>query len=120
MHDLKTEKGKFDRPIDFDAEDYFKYSIGITSFNDVPPSIVVLSFLSDEGDYIRSKPLHASQKILIDNNREFRVEITVQLSYELESMILGYGSLVKVINPPELVKKIKNRISDVQKIYKRK
>ena len=120
MQELNMEKGKFIRPDDFDATEYFKYSIGITSFNNVPPSKVVLSFSSDEGDYIRSKPLHASQKILVDNAKEFKVELKIQLSYELESIILGYGSLVKVIGPPVLVKKIKERIKEVQKIYQRK
>lgn len=120
MHDLKMEKGSFKRPKEFDPEEYFKYSFGITSFNNTPPAKVVLSFTPSEGDYIRTKPLHASQTILADNRKEFRVELKVQLSYELTSMIFGYGALVKVVGPPELVRRIKESIDTVKKIYQRK
>lgn len=117
MRDLKLEKGKFERPDSFNPIEYFQYSIGITSYNNTPPSEVVLSFTPVEGDYIRSKPLHPSQKILADNKKEFRVQITVQLSYELEAMILGYGSDVKVLKPESLVKKVKQRVNAVKKLY---
>ena len=120
MYNLKMGKGTFVRPIDFDPAEYFKYSIGITSMNGVNPSKVILTFSPSEGDYIRSKPLHASQKIITDNKKEFRVELIVQLSYELEAMILGYGEDIKVIQPVELVARIKERIHSVQNIYQRK
>ena len=117
MSDIILRKGKFRRPADFNAEEYFRYSIGITAINDGKPETVVLSFSPMQGNYIRSKPMHKSQKILKDDDKEFRIELKVQITYELINAILGYAGEVTVLKPASLVKSIRSSLQNTLKKY---
>ena len=63
--------------------------------------------------YIGSKPLHGSQKKIIDNITSLKVK----LNYELESLILFYGENITVLQPPELVESIKKRLAEINNNY---
>jgi len=71
---------------------------------------VILSFTPTQGKYIKTLPLHTSQKILIDNDSELRISITVIPNYELTQLILKHGDTVKVIEPGWLVDEIKENL----------
>jgi len=83
---------------DFDPEAYFKYAIGITTYEGDPVKIK-LSFTPIQGEYIKSQPIHHTQKILLDNDEEFQIEIEVFPSIELRMLLLGFGPSVKVLEP---------------------
>jgi predicted DNA-binding transcriptional regulator YafY len=82
--------------------------IGLYSENELEK--VVLSYQPFQGKYIKSQPLHTSQKILIDDAKELRIELTVCPNYELEEQILKQGERVQVIEPAWLREHIKKRI----------
>ena len=84
--------------------------IGLYSENELEQ--VVLSYQPFQGKYIKSQPLHPSQKILIDNDSELRIEITVCPNFELEEQILKQGERVRVLEPQWLRENIKKRIND--------
>jgi len=84
--------------------------IGLYSENELEQ--VVLSYQPFQGKYIKSQPLHSSQKILIDNDSELRIEITVCPNFELEEQILKQGERVRVLEPQWLRENIKKRIND--------
>jgi predicted DNA-binding transcriptional regulator YafY len=84
--------------------------IGLYSENELEQ--VVLSYQPFQGKYIKSQPLHSSQKILVDNQSELRIEITVCPNYELEEQILKQGERVTVLEPQWLRENIKKRIND--------
>jgi len=73
---------------------------------------VVLSYQPFQGKYIKSQPLHPSQKILVDNDTELRIELRVCPNYELEEQILKQGERVMVVQPEWLRENIKKRIND--------
>jgi len=78
---------------------------------------IVLSFDSFQGNYIKSLPMHASQKILVDNDRELRISIRVIPNYELEEQILKQGERVKVIEPQWLRDGIRDRLKKALEQY---
>ena len=82
--------------------------IGLYSENKLEQ--VVLSYQPFQGKYIKSQPLHPSQKTLIDNDSELRIEITVCPNFELEEQILKQGDRVRVLEPEWLRKSILDRI----------
>ena len=84
--------------------------IGLYSENEKEQ--VVLSYQPFQGKYIKSQPLHSSQKILIDNEFELRIEIQVCPNFELEEQILKQGERVRVLEPQWLRENIKKRIND--------
>lgn len=84
-------------------EEYLKNVIGVsTSFNHQPES-VFLKFQLYRYNYVKSKPLHHSQK---SNDADSMVQLRVVLNRELEQLILSFGSDVKVIAPITLKKRI--------------
>ena len=82
--------------------------IGVYSENELER--VVLQYHPFQGNYIKSQPLHPSQKIVVDNEEELRIELLVRPNYELEEQILKQGERVKVLEPEWLREAVKKRI----------
>jgi len=95
-----------------DFTEYFEDIIGVS--NDLKAKVEDVAIrLSDSIiPYIKSKPLHGSQ-IIKDNI----LHLKVKLNYELEAVILSYGENMRVLTPPELVFKVKERSNKVNSSY---
>lgn len=91
-----------------DWDDYFYDIIGVTRYSDAEAHVVVLQFTPDAAPYVITKPLHPSQKHIV-NDEGIEVRIKVIPNYELENVILGFGEKVEVVNPEYLRDIIKNR-----------
>jgi len=91
--------------------------IGLYSENEKEQ--VILSYQPFQGKYIKSQPLHSSQKILIDNDTELRIEITVCPNFELEEQILKQGERVTVLEPQWLRNSILDRIRKTLENYEK-
>jgi predicted DNA-binding transcriptional regulator YafY len=98
-------------------KDVFNSIIGLT-YEAEKVETIVLTFDPSQGNYIKSQPIHHSQKILIDNETELRIEIRVKVNYELEEQILKHGQLVRVLEPKSVRKLIKNRLKEALAVYK--
>ena len=103
--------------VNVDFGEYFKYSFGII-VEEAPPVEVVLSFEPYQGNYIKTLPLHHTQKILTDNKTELKVSVLVKPSYEFYSKILSFGKSVKVLSPNQVREEIKVHIDVLKEIYK--
>ena len=115
MFSLKCTDEKF-KSISNKPKQLFDDVIGmIYSTSDVQD--VILSFSVHQGNYIKTQPLHTSQRVLIDNEEEFRISLRVRINYELEEQILKQGEKVRVIEPVELKENIKNRLIAAIKNY---
>ncbi|MFT5920135.1 MAG: putative DNA-binding transcriptional regulator YafY [Granulosicoccus sp.] len=95
ISELNTAGDLFDIDSKFDPELLFKHSFGITAGG--KPEKIVLKFAPLEGRFIKSQPLHPSQKIIKDSKDGLTISIKVIPSYELKSTILSYGNRVEVI-----------------------
>lgn len=98
-------------------KDVFNSVVGLT-YSGEKVETIVLSFDPFQGNYIKSQPLHSTQKILIDDEAELRIEIRVKVNYELEEQILKHGQLVRVLEPKSFRKLIKNRLKEALSAYK--
>ena len=90
----------------FDPDEHFKDIIGMSIPQNQKPGKIILSFTPEQGNYVRTKPFHKSQKILKDNKKEFQIEITVIPNYELRKLIWSFGDAVKIISPTNLFDEI--------------
>jgi len=117
LTDLDITKRKFQFPIDFNINDHYKYCFGIISPNGHKPQEVILSFDPFQGKYIKSLPLHESQQVLIDNEDELRVKLTLFVTHDFFMELLSYGENLKVIEPASLIKDIKNSLQETLKQY---
>ncbi len=74
---------------DFDWKDHFDDIIGVTHTGEAPQEIKLL-FNEEVTPYVKTKPLHLTQKNQeVENGLEVR--LTVIPNFELEKLILSYG-----------------------------
>ncbi len=101
--DIKLSDKKFKKNKDIDLVTYFSRMIGIID-EEGERETVVLSFTPFQANYIRTLPLHWSQKEILTNDKEVQFEYYLLLNHELMQKILSYGAEVKVIKPAVLQK----------------
>jgi predicted DNA-binding transcriptional regulator YafY len=117
MSDLQILSTKFEPPVDFNLAERLKYSFGIITPNADQPREVVLSFESFHGKFIKSLPLHQTQQILIDDDDELRISLTVYLTYDFLMELLSFGDTVQVLQPQELIDELKAKYKSVLRKY---
>ena len=98
--------------LDLDAEEHFKHVIGVTVEQGKRPHKVHLKIDRKNAPFVITKPLHPSQEVLSKSKLGIDVIINVQLNYELERELLGFGESILVISPI----KLRNRIHSKRKI----
>lgn len=96
--------------------DYFDEIIGVTRPFNRGLEVVKLLFTPDQSPFVQTKPLHGLQhNTITDEGLLVRLEIIP--NYELERLILSYGSGVKVLQPKELREKIESEIKKTLSKY---
>lgn len=94
----------------------FKHSFGIIT-DGTKPIKIVLSFEPDEAYYIKTLPIHESQKTLKDSGNEFIVSLFLSPTYDFIMEILSLGKKVIVLEPDSLKEKIKSILQETLKKY---
>lgn len=113
---LETGDRKFTVEKNFDADVFFKFSIGITEKADKPQD-VILRFHHVSGKFLMTQPIHSSQTVIKQSKSEIQIGLHVLITQELISFILGYGPQVKVIKPNALSKEINQQLQSSLKQY---
>jgi len=85
----------------------FDHVIGLTYSKDDPQRIV-LSFTAVQGKYVKSLPWHTSQEILVDDEKECRIELYLVPNYEFRQKVLKHIDSVKVLEPVWLKDEIRD------------
>ena len=105
----------FDFPDDFNAESYFKDTFGIRNAS---PKNVILKAYGQEADYLRSAPLHPSQKELetSDDYAIFSLDVGID-AWEFIQEILSRGDRIEVLEPLSLRQSIAAKIEEMRARY---
>jgi predicted DNA-binding transcriptional regulator YafY len=101
IRDFSFSKQSFERPVDFNPEDLFKYAFGIINGEGAPEDII-LSFEPEEGKYIKTYPLHHTQEIITDDDNKLQLKLKMHITFDFIMELLSYGEMVKVISPLSL------------------
>lgn len=115
--DLDISKRKFTVPKDFDVNEYYRYCFGIISPNGHQPEDVILSFNAFQGKYIKSLPLHDSQRILVDNADELRIQLKLFITHDFFMELLSFGDNLKILEPQSLIDDLKSTVRNINKRY---
>jgi predicted DNA-binding transcriptional regulator YafY len=78
---------------------------------------VILRVANNRFNYIKTKPLHLSQRIISVEPDFANISINVKINNELISLILSFGPDVEVIAPASLRKMIANSVSAMSYHY---
>ena len=100
---------------EINVEAFYQHAFGIQCYND--PVEIILEFANDQKKYIQSLPLHASQKIIKENNETFTVALFMHPTNDFVMEILRYGAICEVIEPPFLRDRIKDEVKHLQEKY---
>lgn len=101
---------------DIDFKEYFEDVIGV-SISEEPIQKVILEVSNKSIDYMITKPLHGSQRIIEKNELYTIVGLELIPNYEFETLILSFAENIEVIEPIELRNKLKERIQKLDHLY---
>lgn len=109
--EVEESSGPYE-PTNINFEEYFEDALGVSILPGQEPEKIILRIESDLWPYIKTKPIHGSQKHL--NKNEVQVsyaDIQLELipNYELESQLLQFGEKLEVLEPLEFRERIKER-----------
>ena len=115
ISNLKVTDTKF-KPFAYKVEKEFQHAFGVETYS--PAEQVVLEFSKQQGNYIKTFPLHESQRIIEETEYSVVLEIFIHTTNDIKMELLKYGNDVKVLSPISLQNEIKNRISEMSNLYK--
>jgi predicted DNA-binding transcriptional regulator YafY len=96
---------RFELPADFVVDHYFQGEFGI--WRDTTPHKVVVEFDAHAAEYVRMRTVHASQKLSSIAGGGLRLTMTVGNLLPVVSWVLEWGGRARVVEPPELVERVK-------------
>jgi len=111
-----NEKIKYEDK-DLNGDDYFKDVIGVTVANGMKPRNVIFSVDASNAPYVKTKPLHKSQEIIHETEHNTVFKICVQINYELERLLLGFGNCLIVHEPMKLRVRMEDKFKEGLKNY---
>jgi predicted DNA-binding transcriptional regulator YafY len=103
----------------FNADDYFKYSLGVYHDLYKKPIIVKLKFTGAiHVQHLKTSKLHSTMEVISMTDNEIVVKIEVYNSPDLTALILGYKNEVLVLEPQVLYEEIKAILENMALLYK--
>lgn len=93
----------------YNPDAYYKDIIGVTVSQNLRPCNVKLLVDYANAPYVETKPLHHSQQILERTEKGMIISLKVQINYELEREILGFGPGIVVLAPEALRKTMQQK-----------
>lgn len=101
---------------DFNAEDYFKNSIGIISPQGEAP-LIKIAVQKTQAQYMITQPWHESQNIDSETEEDVIFSFRLHPTYEFISLLLSYGKDVRVLEPESLIETVKAQIEEMGSFY---
>lgn len=100
-----------------DWDDYFSDIIGVTKSGNELVEIKLLIKDQEQASYIKTKPIHQSQKTIKKTELGFETSIKIIPNYEFYKIILSFGSRIKIMSPTNLVENLKKTIEEMKLNY---
>ncbi len=95
----------------YDASAYYTDVIGVSVSEGLRPSNVRILVDAINAPYVETKPLHHSQKVEERTTEGIIISLKVQLNFELEREILGFGPGMVVLAPERLRKSLQKKVA---------
>ncbi len=117
IQEIENTKIEYQSNSEIDFNEFFDDVVGVSINFNSQPQKVLLKVSSKLFPYIKTKPLHGSQKIKEVNEDYSMIELNLLLNFELESLLLSHGEDITIVKPDELKTKIKDRIEKMYDNY---
>lgn len=107
MQNIIVDDDSFKRDDSINPDDLFKHSYGIWDDPSMPVEDIELSYSPLDGKFIKTTPLHSSQKILADNDIEFKISLRLRITNDFVMALLSRSASLTVIKPLSLRARIR-------------
>jgi predicted DNA-binding transcriptional regulator YafY len=101
----------------FEPHTYFNDIIGVTRNYAEQPTTIVFWANTLHAPYIKTKPIHPSQKIVEEVKGGTHFSIEVIPNFELERELIGFGEGIKILSPNNIVRQIKRKVKLMAALY---
>lgn len=116
IRDLQVADGAEYTPPNFNADEYFKYAIGIIAPEGLPP-LIKLAVQKTQAQYLIGRPWHDSQNIEDENEEQVVFSFRVHPTYEFRSLVLSLGKDAYVQQPASLREEMKIELGKMLGYY---
>jgi predicted DNA-binding transcriptional regulator YafY len=103
--------------LNIDGDVYYKDVVGVT-VKQTRPQRIQFWIDKENAPYVITKPFHKSQRVIKHTEDGVIFNILVQINYELERKILGFGDSIEVQKPDKLRNKILGKLHKATANYK--
>ena len=114
---LVIEEQTFKYPDDFDINEYYRDSFGIIIEDGVACEHIVIKVASSQVKYLRSLPLHHSQRETKTTDRYSVFEYDLKPTYDFEQEILSHREDIEILEPISFRERIKGIAKNMCEIY---
>ncbi len=118
VENLELSDETFKLPKDFSATNFFAPYFGIVVDATAEPERIVIRAYRDHIPYMKSLPLHHSQKLLAENEEYADFELRLVPTYDFVMRLLHVGAQIEVISPESLRGTMKKHTSEMYDLYK--
>jgi len=115
--DLEITNKRFKRNADINLASLFNNSFGILSYSNKPETIELM-FDKEQAGYIKTFPIHHSQKILSENLDSTVFQVKLIPSYDFLLYLMSFANRVKVLKPQKLQQEIVDTLTKTLNQYK--
>ena len=91
--------------------------VGLTIPDDTEPQDVILWVSEREYPYLKTNPIHTSQKLVRDVEDGKIISLHLYINSELVMRLLSHNIGIKVLAPQELRQKMKERVDEMLELY---
>lgn len=109
---------KFQFPDDFDGNVYFSDCFGIFADRTILPEKIIIKATAEKSKYLKTLPLHHSQKELKTEGEFTFFEYFLRPTYDFRQEILLHGAEIEVILPESFRNEIKYITLKMSELYK--
>ena len=117
MESVESREDTFAARRDFDAEQFFRHSFGISKMTEAPQDVRVRC-TKREYEYLLAQPVHSSQTLTAVTADQYELQLHVLVTYELVQFLLGLGPAVEVLAPPSLRDQLKEALTETLQHYR--
>ena len=117
--DIQENGATFRMNEDFDADRYFEGCCGVITDDEQPRRIVVKAYWGF-ADYLRTLPVHESQREMGSEDGATFFEYYVKPTYDFYQLLMAQGAQVEVVSPDDVREQMADYVMEMAKYYKKR
>lgn len=120
IEDVRELEETFRYPESFNVEEFFYGTLGVSLYEKVRIETIRIRVEYPHAHYVKTLPIHPSQRLIVDDGDYAEFEIKVRPTEEFFMEMLHGGSWIEVLSPDNVVEQMKGWVNDLYNVYNKK